>query len=876
MRFSRLAAVLVFLSCPVSAGENGKSSAAGTTLLNAGSHWRWHKTMRPPAVSAKSTGKKVYLKGRGCDHLTSTPPSADWRKPDFDDAHWPRSSVSGMSQMVFCHYSTALVCLRGKFRAVSPGAVKKLLLEMKFRGGVVVYLNGTEVARAHMPEGTAAADTPALPYPKEAYAGPDGKPIPDPGWYRYHMKRRKKPQATPKWMSDGIAMRTRSLGPVEVPVKHLRKGVNVLALELHRTDYPAIALKWFKGLKPEWIPIGLSSIKLRAAGTGFESNARRPKAFHIWPQDVNEKLLPRGYGSPGESSRPLRIVAARNGTFCAQLGVSSGSEIRGIRAEVSDLKAVKGDARIPASATDVLYGHVGKVMPGWYDNFVEDPPPLVPALTPSRGHRGVVKLDGATLPVLLRLNVPKDASPGDYRGTVTVSADGVKSQSLPVEVHVVGWRVPDPRNYRTYMGVYQSPTSVALQYKVKPWSEAHWRLLAEAFKLLGRLGNKLVLVDAVEETQFGNERGMVYWVKKPDGSYDYDFSVFDRYLKLALKHCDKPDYVAVQVWHVGSIHKTGHGWGTSPMNQKVTVTLKDPKSGELSSLRVPVFATEESKKFWKPFLAALSSRLEKAGVKKNALCLGILWDTSPKADLFRMFDEIWPGGGKSRWMRGCHVPTNASAPYPVKKRGPGLVTLHEHCYGMSMVGPGVKQLPPIHAFRGRPGTAYYRYGGHDSTVSLIGYHTMAPRALWTQKQGVGRICLDWWPVLKGRGGRATDLYNRYPYSSCMQRAPVLMRLSWPGPKGHRPTLRFEMASESVQLAEAMIVISEALANNEGKLGADLAAKCRSALRDQLRFCHIRFRWRPQNYIPHPDHLGWQELSRRIYTCAAEVAEKPGK
>ncbi len=34
----------------------------------------------------------------------------------------------------------------------------------------------------------------------------------------------------------------------------------------------------------------------------------------------------------------------------------------------------------------------------------------------------------------------------------------------------------------------------------------------------------------VDKTQFGNDDGMICWVKKPDGSFSHDFKVFDRYL----------------------------------------------------------------------------------------------------------------------------------------------------------------------------------------------------------------------------------------------------------------------------------------------------------------------------------------------------------
>jgi glycosyl hydrolase family 123 len=863
----RISMLVVLLACSsvTTAAEPSK------TILSSQSRWRWHKTMRPPLVpvkeleaAGKKAGKPQPLRGRGCDHHRTQPPPANWRAVDFADAPWPRAKIARLRPIASAHFSTGLLCLRGKFRVTDPAAVKKLVLQMSFLGGAVVYLNGAEVARAQMPDGKLTPDTPAVQYPKEAYVKSDGKPIPALRVLRYLMKRRGDKGRIPADVTGGIAKRVRRLGPVDLPTKHLRAGINVLAIELHRSDYPAAALQWFGRMSPQWLPLGLGSIHLTAEGGGIAPNAARRKEFHVWSRDIHTRLTPADYGDPNEPDRPVRIVAARNGTFCGMLGVGADGPIKGLAASVTDLTSADGKNKIAAASVDLLYGSVGRTMPGWYDNVHEATPSLVPAKVYRR--RRVEPSDGAAVPIIVRARVPADAAPGDYRGSVTVRAEGAEPRTLPVELHVTGWTVPDPKKYRTYIGVYQSPTSTYMQYKVEPWGKEHMRLLGEAFRLLGRLGNKLVLVHAVENTQFGNERGMIHWIKQADGSWKHDYSIFEKYLDLAIQHCGKPDYVALQVWHASNT------WGTRPPDTRCTVTVRDPKTGKLSSMQVPVFGTKESRALWKPVIDGVMKRLADRGIdgRNGRLLMGIFGESTAPPQVSKMFDELVPGG--AYWMQGCHRGTDAMKPIPIqKRRGGGRIALLEHCYGMSMTSPNAKKLPPIHTFRGRPGTAYFRYGGHEATVSLVGYHTMAPRALWTRKQGVGRVCLDWWKVLRSPRGRSSGLYNRYPFSSCAQRAPALMRLTWPGPKGHRPTIRFEMMAESIQLAEALIVISKAMHQHGANLDKELAAKCEQVLRDQLRFCHARFMWRPGVSSADPDHLGWQEMTRRVFDCAAEVS-----
>ena len=640
-----------------------------------------------------------------------------------------------------------------------------------------------------------------------------------------------------------IHLNGKRLPGTDLPADALRKGVNVLAVELARA------------------PFDLREITLRASGAGVTPNVARPRGMQVWSHDINDRISVLDYGDPCESPR-VRVVAARNTTHAGQVVVGSDGPLDGVRVVVSPLKATQGNAAIPADQVIVLYGRLDGRTYGkapWCDGLSETPPNKVSVVR--LGWRVKVAY-GSRLPLWVRIRVPKDAAPGEYRGALTVAAEGADPVAVPVELEVVDWACPDPRDYRTYVGIYQSPTSLALRYKVPEWSEKHWALMEKSFELLARAGSKFANVTVVEQTQFGNDRGMVTWVRKPDGTFDYDFTVFDRYMQLVKKHLGVVDYVAVQVWHSG-------GWNTRSADQKNTVTVLDKKTGRVERLQVPVFGTAESKRFWKPVLDAIRERLARLGMEK-ALTLGILSDGTAPPAVFKAFDEIVPGGGM--WMRGLHAGNGSPAPYRVSRAG-GRVSLHEHCYGMSMVGPFAK-LPEIWQLRGRPGTAYFRVAPFENRVSHIGYRIMAEQALFTRKQGVGRIGLDFWPVLKGGRG-ATHIYNRYPHSSCAQRAPALYRLTWPGPNGAETTARFEVFCEGIQEAEAIIVVSEALAKQRERLGTQLAARCETALRDRLFYCHTRNHQQWSHVFYHMNHYGWQELSSRIYQCAAAVSRTLG-
>ncbi len=246
----------------------------GLTILNADSQWRYHVTLRRPIVPA-GDGRSAptvlevrvsYRSYPGLEQLETPLPPAAWVEPDFDDSSWPCGPARGHGSVeaaVFrpaVGHSTGLLCLRGRFAVSDPSAVRSLALTMKYRGGAVVRLNGRQVARGHLPDGELSPGTPGQAYPPEAFALSRGQPTP-----------------------AEASIRTRSLGPIELPAAALRKGVNVLTIELHRSDYGPGALSWFRGgdNRGEWTPVGLESIELKA-GSCNSRNVSSMTIFIEW------------------------------------------------------------------------------------------------------------------------------------------------------------------------------------------------------------------------------------------------------------------------------------------------------------------------------------------------------------------------------------------------------------------------------------------------------------------------------------------------------------------------------------------------------------------------------------------------------------------
>jgi hypothetical protein len=869
------AAVLAAAAWPgpvVSAGLGGGAPAAAVPsgaveVLNPESYWRWYATLRTPVIPAEAlraagqpasgpkvlTGRVVPPPYNEVDHQDSAPPPSGWEAPTFDDFGWPRARLSWVRPTAFGRFSSAGLCLRGKFLVTDPAALRGLHLTIKYYGGVRVLLNGREVARQHLPAGDLAPDTPAEMYPNDVYVDDQGVIVPM-GGYEYGWN-----SLSPAVRRDAearVARRTRVLGPIRLPAEAVRQGENVLAVEVRRSEYPAVAPRWFTSpegrTKPFWIPIHLFDLRLEADGAGVRPNVARPKGLQVWTENTNDRVTVIDYGDEGEGLRPMRIVGARNGSFCGQLVIGSDDAMKGVQVRVGELKPLQGTGVIPPEQVTVLYALPDisyRGSPTWFDGLQSEPPAAV-AVNRAGGSGGAVQ------PVLVRVAVPKDAPAGAYRGQAVVSVAGAQPVNVPIELSLADWLVPDPKDFRTYVGVYQSPTSVALQYKVKEWSEEHWKLLDRSFALLGRAGNKLLNVTVVDRTQFGNDEGVVYWIRKPDGSFTYDFTVFDRLLDLALAHCKTLEFVALHVWHSG-------GWEVRKADQENTVTVIDEKTGARERMQVPVFGTEASQRFWKPLFEAVQARLAKRGLDK-AMCLGILSDGTAPREVFQAMNEIVPGG--ARWMRGCHGGTYSPRPDPLP--GGGVTVLHEFCYGFGLPDPA-KPLPTYWQQRTWPGADYDRISNHEQVVSLAWYRDTAVTALMKRTRGIGRVCLDFWDVLPHRSGQQ-DLYNRWPQSSCAQREPSMKKMAWAAPDGAATTLRYEAFCEGIQYADAMIAVSEAVDRKAAALGKERTAAFRDILVEMLRR-EVKTLAGPPTPL-RPNHEGWQDLTRRLFEAAAVAAK----
>ncbi len=148
--------------------------------------------------------------------------------------------------------------------------------------------------------------------------------------------------------------------------------------------------------------------------------------------------------SQAEVAAPVAISAAR-GQSCAAVAVAVATrDIRRVTAAVSDLVGPAG-ARIPAAAVDVRLARYWAQRTSWHSGDCW----VIPELLERRASWPMRALQPAVL--WLTVRVPRDARPGTYRATLTVTADGSRS-AKPVELTVYPFELAEPKEY--HWGLY--------------------------------------------------------------------------------------------------------------------------------------------------------------------------------------------------------------------------------------------------------------------------------------------------------------------------------------------------------------------------------------------------------------------------------------
>jgi hypothetical protein len=236
-----------------------------------------------------------------------------------------------------------------------------------------------------------------------------------------------------------------------------------------------------------------------------------------------------------------------------------------------------------------------------------------------------------TRPVWLTFDIPPDAKPGVYTSTLTIHARNRKAQKLDVTLEVLPQTLPDAKDWKFHLDLWQHPSAVARINHVKPWSEEHWKLLETPMKMLADAGQKVITAilnkDPWNHQCYDAYEDMIVWTKNADSSWTYDYSVFDRWVEFMMKL---------------GVKKAISCYSMIPWNNELHYL--DAVTGKY----VDISAKPGSKEFvdlWTPFLTDFRKHLEEKGWLKIA---NIAMDERSPQDMKATLDllqKVAPGFG---------------------------------------------------------------------------------------------------------------------------------------------------------------------------------------------------------------------------------------
>jgi len=140
-------------------------------------------------------------------------------------------------------------------------------------------------------------------------------------------------------------------------------------------------------------------------------------------------------------------------------------------------------------------------------------------------------------PVWVSCNIPRDAEAGIYTGTIEISSQN-GHVVLNIKIKVQQQTLPKPHDWQYRFDLWQNPWVIAQYYNVKPWGDEHKALLKQHLQLYADAGGTYITTYGVHspwgDNEYAIEGGMIEWLKQKDGSWKFDYNIFDQYVELAM------------------------------------------------------------------------------------------------------------------------------------------------------------------------------------------------------------------------------------------------------------------------------------------------------------------------------------------------------
>ncbi|MDE6542988.1 MAG: DUF4091 domain-containing protein [Muribaculaceae bacterium] len=233
----------------------------------------------------------------------------------------------------------------------------------------------------------------------------------------------------------------------------------------------------------------------------------------------------------GLSTEACELVAWKGEKESAQLVLWSTDSVDGITCEIGDFKS--DAATLPGSIADARFvrytiadslfsvGKATRLMPDMLDSLK------------------TFDMEAKTVrPMWITISVPENATAGLYNADVTVKGVNGEKVVLPMTLEVQDHTLASPDKWNYHLDLWQHPTAVARAQGLELWSDEHFAAMVPLMERLAAAGQKVVTAnlnkDPWNHQCYDGYENMINWTLKKDGTWEYDYAVFDRWVEMMM------------------------------------------------------------------------------------------------------------------------------------------------------------------------------------------------------------------------------------------------------------------------------------------------------------------------------------------------------
>jgi len=252
-----------------------------------------------------------------------------------------------------------------------------------------------------------------------------------------------------------------------------------------------------------------------------------------------DELYPRNLIPNVHLKKTLDVTAWRGERVGIQLVLWSKGLVKDVRLEMGDFLTEDGGVLSPSAVQMHFVRYTLSDHPVGAVDFACDSTSSEVYLVPDVLDRlNVFDLPARSVrPIWVSVDIPRKAAAGKYEATLRIRAESRFSETLNVVLHVQRGTVPKVENWCFRLDLWQNPWAVAHYHDVRPWSEAHLAILRPHLRRLAQAGQRFITTYIshspwTDDTHVVDST-MVESIRRSDGTFSFDYRIFDLYVQLA-------------------------------------------------------------------------------------------------------------------------------------------------------------------------------------------------------------------------------------------------------------------------------------------------------------------------------------------------------